>query len=362
MDDWFPTFRRIFDSGPTFRFFWPRRATLPQRLALLRLIAVATEERLPLSPLLDAWAIDQGGAQGQRIHRLSLLLKAGAPLPDAIEQVPRALGDEDVLAIRFGAQTGILAASVRQTIDDLSQRLESPRPTFRGVLIYGAIVSFIFLLISVFIYIKIMPAIVSIVKDFNMKQPPALQESIRFADMVSQFWWIGALALLALVWSAFSATPGRFLRDKVFGRLFGAVRELRSADVLEKLSLAAKAGRPMPAALSTLARYHFDPTIRHKLLFARNEMEQGADVWPTMAASGLLTPPEERLLTIADRLGNRSWALDQLARGKQRRTRRWLARLSNMLLPAVVLLLGSFVLFQGLSLFVPLTELVSSQL
>src|SRR5687768_15050162 len=101
MSEWFPTFRRL--SNPTARFglFWRRRASASQRLALLRLIAVATEEHLPLSPLLDAWAFDQGGVQGRRVQRLSLLLKEGTPLPDAVEQVPGVLRDEDVLSIRF---------------------------------------------------------------------------------------------------------------------------------------------------------------------------------------------------------------------------------------------------------------------
>jgi len=34
------------------------------------------------------------------------MLKTGTPLPDAVEAVPGVLSDEDVLAIRFGAQSG----------------------------------------------------------------------------------------------------------------------------------------------------------------------------------------------------------------------------------------------------------------
>jgi type IV pilus assembly protein PilC len=362
MDDWFPTFRRLAGSKPALGFSWRRRATFSQRLALLRLMAVATEEHLPLCPLLDAWEADQGGAQGHRIRRLSQLLKEGAPLPDAVEQVPGVLRDEDVLAVRFGAQSGTLAASLRESIEELSAQSTNVGPNIRSTLFYGGVIAFLFFLISLFIYLKIIPSINAIVQDFDLTQPRALVWSIRFAMVVEQFWWLGALALLALIWSAFSARPGRFLRDAVFGRLFGSVRELRSADVLQKLSVASKAGRPIPGALSTLARYHFDPLLRQKLLFARNEVEQGADVWQTLTHAGLLTPPEERLLTIADRVGNRPWALKQLAAGKKRRTRRWLERLSDLALPALALALGTFVLFQGLSLFMPLVEIVTRQL
>jgi general secretion pathway protein F len=335
---------------------------MSQRLALLRLIAVATEEHLPLSPLLDAWAVDQGGVQGRRVQRLSLLVKEGTPLPDAVEQVPGVLRDEDVLAIRFGAQSGTLAASLRDSIDQLSQQSRGRMPTFRATLLYGATVGVVFLLISIFIYIKIIPDINAILEDFDLPQPRPLTWSVRLALLMERFWWLAALVLLVLLWSAFSAWPGRFFRDAVVGRWFRSLRELRAADVLAKLSLAATAGRPISGALSTLARYHFDPLMRHKLLLARNEVEQGADVWQTLAAAGMLTPPEERLLSMADRFGNRAWTLRQLAEGKKRRTRRWLGWVSELALPALVFLLGAFVLFQALSLFVPLARIVSEQL
>jgi type II secretory pathway component PulF len=362
MDDWFPTFRRFFETRSWLAFGWPRRATLPQRLALLRLIAVATVERLALSPLLEAWAADQRGPQRHRVHRLAQLLKAGTPLSDAVEQVPRALGDEDVLAIRFGAQSGILAPSVRHSIDRLSTELENPRPTVRGVLLYGAVIGFIFLLISVFYYVKIIPALLDITQNFKIGQPRSLRASVDFGNMVASFWWVGALLLLALIWAIISPRAGQFFRDLILGRLFRSSRKLRFADVLEKLGLAAKSGRPAPAALSTLARYHFDPLIRHKLLYARNEVEQGADAWQTLAAAGLLTPAEERLLATADRAGNRAWALAKIAHKKRRQTYRRMQTLSDLMLPAVVLVLGSYVLFQALSLFVPLVKFISRNL
>jgi general secretion pathway protein F/type IV pilus assembly protein PilC len=136
------------------------------------------------------------------------------------------------------------------------------------------------------------------------------------------------------------------------------VRELHTADVLRKISIATTAGRPVSGALSTMARYHFDPTIRHNLLFVRNEVEQGADVWESMRAADMLTPPEVRVLATAERVGNRPWALKQLAFAKIRRTRWRLERLSELVLPAVVILIGAFVLIQALSIFLLLTQLI----
>jgi hypothetical protein len=117
---------------------------------------------------------------------------------------------------------------------------------------------------------------------------------------------------------------------------------------------------PVPGALSTLARYHFDPTVRNKLLFVRNEVEQGANVWQSMSSVDLLTEPEVRAMAIAERVDNRPWTLIQLAGGKRRRSLWRIERLSELLLPAVVILIGAFVLLQGLGMFMTLTQLVHS--
>ena len=128
--------------------------------------------------------------------------------------------------------------------------------------------------------------------------------------------------------------------------------------MLRKIAIATNAGRPVSGALSTLARYHFDPTIRHKLLFVRNEMEQGADLWESMSVAELIGPADARALNLADRIGNRSWVLTQLAYAKSRRAMRRLDRMSQLVLPVIVILMGLFVLFQALAVFVPLTNLI----
>jgi len=325
-------------------------------------MAVATEEHLPLSQVLEAWAADERGRQRVRVRRLAALLKEGMPLPEAVEEVREALRDEDVLAIRFGAQSGTLAASIRQQLADAEWTTSSSAHRFRPTLLYGVIVAALFAVITAYLYLKIVPKFNAILEDFELQRPKELQRSIEFAEIVERFWWLVALTLLALIWSAFSARPGRFVRHAILARLFQPLAQLRSADVLQKLSVAANAGRPIPGALSTLARYHHDPSLRRQLLYVRNEVEQGVDVWQSLTAAGLLTASENKLLATADRVGNRPWALRQIALGKKRRTLRWLERMADLFLPVVVLVLGAFVLFQALSLFVPLVRIVMSLL
>lgn len=359
MQSWFPTFGKL---SAAVRALWPWYTTVGQRQALLRLIAVALEEKLPLAPLIANWALDERGLQRHRLHRLAGLLQSGMPLPDAVEGVAGVLSDEDLLAIRFDAQLGTRTKAVRQTVDEAQAVSRSQIPQVRKAVAYFFLIVILALPFITFIHIKIIPVVHKMFSEFGLRVPQLLVQVDHFAHWFAAFWWLAALGIIALLWCLFNTRSGRHLRQSVFSRWLQPLRELRAADVLQTLGIASTAGRPIPGALSTLARYHFDPTIRHQLLFVRNEMEQGADVWHSLTTVGLLTPPEMRLLKSAERVGNQPWALQQLVSGKRRRSRRRLEQLSALVLPALVGLIGVVVLIYGLVVFLPLTGLIESLL
>jgi type IV pilus assembly protein PilC len=362
MDTWFPTFRRWLDTSVPLPEIWPRRATWAQHKSLLRLLVAATEENLPLSPLIAAWAKDESSSQRRRLLRLAELLRTGMPLPDAVEEVRGVLGDEDILAIRFGAQSGTLAAAMRERLDEPGPMASNISPRLRQMMVYFCAMLVMGTFIVAFVQIKIVPEFAKIVQEFDMPAPQTLHWSALFSKFIADYWYVFLLALMAVYWLAFSSWPGRRLRRAILTRVIRPLRELHTADVLEKLGVAIDAGRPISGALSTLARYHFDPTLRHQLLYIRNEVEQGVDVWRSMAAIGLLSAPEARVLETADRVGNRPWALRQIAQVKKQRTMRRLGQLSELALPAVILLFGGYVLFQALGVFGFLAHVIYTQL
>jgi type IV pilus assembly protein PilC len=363
MDTAFPTFRRLLSFRNPFPNFLPRRTSRSQQRSLLRLILTATEKDIILSQLLDRWAKDESGVQRQRLHRLALLLHNGAALPDAVEEVRGVLGDEDVLGIRFGTQSGTLAASIRERLEQSDPALGYGSLPTRHLIMYLCLLGTVASAIITFWEIKIVPALNDIFREFDVGSPPkALIWSTAIANAVASYWYVIAAAVFAIWLLLFSRWPGRPIRLQITSRLFRPMRDLRIAEVLQKLSVATRAGRPLEGALSTLARYHFDPMLRHQLLFIRNELEQGANIWQSMGNVGLLNPQEVRVLESSERVGNRPWVLNQLAQLKKRRTTQRLANWSQLALPLVIILLGGFVLLQALSMFQSLLHIVYSLL
>jgi type II secretory pathway component PulF len=359
MSSWFPTFERLAGWRVELPSLWPPITTRSQSRGLARLLAVAIEENLPLAPLLDEWGREERGLQRRRVRRLVQLLRAGRPLPDALEDIPGILREEEALAVRFDAQSGTRTAAVRRFIDQ-SQGSAPETQRARRTLVYLTVVLGAALLIFLFLNLKTVPALLKIVSEFQMQTPPALRWSADIARGMVDYWWLVGLGIVGLLWLIYSTTAGRLLRHSLATRLVRPLRNLHAALVLDSLSVAAAAGRPLAGALSTLARHHFAADVRHKLLYVRNEVEQGAGVWRSMQDMGLLSAAEVRALATADRLGNREWVLKKLAETKRVRTRRWLARMSELVLPAGVIAFGVLVVLMALIVFQPLIRLIES--
>lgn len=341
---------------------WPLYTTAAQRWSLLRILVVGMQENVPLIPLLEQWAQDESGTQQRRIARLTGLLRAGRALPDAVEEVPGILHDEDLLALRFDAQLGTRTAATSQRLAGRSQSDGLPLQRVRRALAYFCTVTLFALLAISFTQLKIIPSIQKIFYEFGLEPSPYMRMPGAILTPLTTFVGLAFMPTVALMIILFATSPGRNLLRAVLGRCFRSVQELRAADVLQKVAVAMNAGRPVGGALSTLARYHYDPTTRRKLLFARNELEQGAEIWHSLAAVKMLTPAEANLLRTATTTENRCWILNQLVSVKRQRVFRRLERFTMFVMPALVLLLAVLVLLQSLSVFDPLVRLIEATL
>ena len=362
----FPTFSRWFDSPgwPLARWtstpWWPADTLATQQYALLQLLSTAVDERLELAPIVTSLAKEHRGRFRRRLYRLSKRLAAGTLLPDALEQTPGTLSEEQTLAIRFGTQSGTLPEVLRMLIQSHDQSLQSIRYRVRQITFYGTFVGVLFLLVLSFIMIKIIPSFQAILDDFSLDMTTSLKLLVGASNLLVQLGPIILLGMIFCYWLVRTDLPQRFFRRRILSRIFQPVSELRTAGVLRLLAIAQQSGRPLPASLSTLARYHYDSMIRNKLLFARNEVEQGAELWMSFAAVKLISPAESRVLENSIAADSAVWTLQHLADWKCKLVERRLDVYIELLTPSVILLMASNVLLTALATLTPLFEMTTA--
>lgn len=323
--------------------------------SLLRLLSVAHSERLDLMPLVANFAEEHRGVYRRQLRRLARRLADGTPLVDALEQTPEVLPDDAVLAIRFANQTGTLEPTYQHLVeysDSTSNRVEA---TVRQAILYEFATVLVIVLSCSFLMVYIVPILENILEDFGIDDDaPTLWTLRALIDSClhfSNYWYLWLLGIVLIVVLFWSSGFQRFFRRGIATRWVRNAAQARSAELLRLLSYAVEAGRPLPTAISSLARYHFDKNVRQDLLFARNEVEQGADIWTSLADARLLTRAESNALANSSSNQSRAWAMRNLADWKRdqvsRRTESKIALvrpLMTLALAAVVLLVGSAML------------------
>jgi len=339
--------------------WWRFDSLAAKQRSLLRVLSVAVSERLPLAPLVSCLSMESRGWYRRRLYRLAQRLLAKSSLADALEQTPGVLSDEQILAIRFGDQSGTL----RETLADLLNREDQSgfqvRFRLRQMLFYGGITVIAFVPILTFLLLNVVPTFRDILSNFYMEMPEPLELLIAIGRFAVTYWFLIALFVLTAVWLFRGESPRRFFRRTVLSRVVRAIAELRSADLLDLLAVTMRSGRPLAGALSTLARYHFDSSIRQKLLFVRNEVELGASVWQSMSTVRLITPAEERALECSTSTESHVWSMRRFAQLRRERVTRRIDVYMNVLQPILTLLLGAAVLFVAVACLSPLFQMIS---
>ena len=338
----------------------PGEGRAARQRTTLRMIAAGAANQVPLAPVADALAREHRWFYRGKLHALARRLSGGIPLADALEQTPGVVADEAVLAARFGSESGTLAASLAEIAERDESAALAVRRRYRTGAWYFFGLGAALIVVSTFMLVRVVPSFVEIFGDFSLETPSALQAFIAtgraFHVVLPVVFFGAALLLFALV-----VTRGglaRWLSRSVYGRAFRPVASLRIGQLWSCLSTASAAGRPLAGAVSTLARYHYDPSIRRRLLFVRNELDHGAELFGSLAAVGLAPPAEVVVIQRAEPGDERTWTLRQLAQARRDRTLARLDRWADVLFPAAVIVVGLAVLLVAVAIMAPLNNLV----
>lgn len=347
-------------QGPTwFVSTWFGDRLAIQQRSLLRMLSVANRERLALGPLIHCLADEHRGRYRWRLRRLAKLLESGTPLVEALEQTPDALDDDTVLALRFGSQSGALTSTYDMLLPDNEPSSKRPE-TKQRFATYWIVLAISICLILMFLMAIIAPTFTRMFDEFGMRLPRSLEVLQAIYNIFAAYavlWIFGFVIALGIL---FSSAARRFFRRQIAPIFMLPLAQKRTAELLKLIALSIESGRPLNGALSTLARYHFDGRIRQRLLFARNEIEQGVESWQCLADANLLSPQQSHALATAPSNEIRAWTLRRLAATKRETAERRTTLGLTLLEPLIVLIFGAIVFFIFVSFFLVLIKMISS--
>lgn len=335
-----------------------RRAAQRRSLCALLAVIVERRQRLDATALLDSHVMR--GSVGRKASLLFKSLDRGMPLDQAVRENSRALPREAVAYLAAGETMKTEAAALRE----LSRTDHSELATIWRACVdrvsYLACIMTMMVGILTFVMIKIVPAFVDIFQEFNLDLPPMTMLAVHVSNLFVNYLAPPVLlafgvSLLGLVVVGICYLCDLPVLLPISDRWF---RGRRMADVLRILAVATEERQPLADVLSRVAREYPSSTIRRQLVPAANALHGGTTWHEALFKSRIVSRAEAALLKTAEKAGNLPWTFRQIAARREKRAVYRLASALQVIYPIVILLLGSFIGFFVISLFIPLVKLI----
>jgi type II secretory pathway component PulF len=329
----------------------------------LWVLAIAARHNRPLPGEVALLAETTAGRVRQDLQNLAAMLDIGDALPVALERARVPVPQSAIVAAQVGVQTGALASALGDAAREQTQRrIGSLRGALDvgGALLYLWVLALIVFFIITFLGYWIVPKFRDIFADFGVALPPITRLFAEAAPLASA---LGVLLMPVLLFPAFLILAAAIAcwkgRDPFDLGWIGrwSVR-WEAPTILRGLSHAVTANAPLAEGLAAIQDTHTRGKVRRRVGEALHALESGEDCWLALRRQGIVRRAEARLLQAAERTGDLSWALRELASSIENRRRYRGLVFLELLQPALVILIGAGVLLVCVAFFLPLVELV----
>ena len=318
---------------------------------------------LPLERALTA-LVDESEDPRQRdlVAHLRSEVNAGSPFARALASAPREFDDVYRAVVAAGEQSGALGVVLEKLADDLEER-QTLKAKLIGATLYPAIVSFIAVVIVIFLVTYVVPQVASVFAGSKRALPTLTVAMLALSAFVRQWGWLMLLAALAggtvFVYS---------LRNEAFRERFDALwltvplagrlaRGYNAARFAGTLAMLAGAGVPILKALQAAAETLGNRAMRADAMAALIQVREGAPLANALAAKKRFPG----LLPMFARLGEQTGTLPQMLQRAATQlsveVQRRAMALATVLEPLLIVAMGGMVMLIVLAVLLPIIQL-----
>jgi len=289
------------------------------------------------------------------LHDVSEAIVRGVPFSDALAEHENLLPPYYIGLCRAGELTGRIDMVLEQLAEYIERDLDA-RAKVKSALTYPAIVLGMSLITVTVLVGVVIPKFSKFFKEFNTRLPATTRALVAVSHVSSRLWFvfpvIGAAAVASVVWMR--RTPrGRVLRDNLLLRV-PVIGEVVKCAILERFCRVfgsmARAGVSLPEAIQAAADSTNNTVYEATLLVVQEEMLAGAGIAEPIANSGRFPRTVVQLLRVGEATGSLDHQLDNAANYYNGQLTYKLKKLTTLIEPAVVILMGLIVGFVALAL------------
>lgn len=334
------------------------------RLFTLQL-SVLFSSGVPLLQSLEAIAIADLAGLSPCAGELRAKLEKGWALSAAMRSLPNAFDETLVGLVRIGERAGSLAATLQEATHRCERLLDSGQ-RLKQALVYPAVVSLVSGGMLVFMAYYMLPRFLPIFASFHISLPWPTRLLVSLVSAKVFGLLLLSLFALALVLLArgkhpwvVAARQGILFDTPLLGRYN---RLTAWADLCADLALMLRSGMLLSEALTLLERQTTWIELAQALKRTRRRLVQGDEFIAAMAAEPAISRLVVGTLAAARESGQDERLLRSLARLLAEEAETLRVRLTSLFEPALIAFMGGVVGFILLACFLPVYQLIATDL
>ncbi len=282
-------------------------------------------------------------------------IQQGSSLADAMRE-HRCFPHLVVELVRVGEQTGTLEQVVSRAADALERR-RLLKTHLITALAYPTIVLIAAIGVSIFMTVSVIPKLQVFLSALGRKLPPMTQLLLDISNAVQAYALpvaVGIAALTGLLITLYLWSPSRFVMDRVLLRLpvFGNLLRLSAtAQFGHGLGVLLRSGITLVEALRTVEATYGNRYLGSRVAAARQTVLAGGSLALPLATPGAFMPLLTRMVAVGESAGSLDEVLDEVAKFHESQLQNAIRRLSVIIEPVIVLVVGGIVGFVYISFF-----------
>src|SRR5579871_6618741 len=288
-------------------------------------------------------------------------IRAGQPLSDALSKYPREFPPLYTNMVRAGEVSGQLA-SVMARLADFMEKEQVRRSQIVAALTYPMVLISVALQAVTFLLTFVIPKLSAVFKDMGADLPLPTVVLLGSADVIAKYWWAILLGIAGIVfafrtWVRTDAGHRTFDAFRLNMPLFGALAlKIASARLVRTLGTLLGGGVPILEALDISSTAVGNVLAAEAITAARGGVRQGETLHEALARAGLFPPVVKHMIAVGEETGRLPNMLIRTADTLDFEVDNAMRRLTSLVEPLVVLLMGGFVGFVVLSILMPIFQ------
>jgi type II secretory pathway component PulF len=320
---------------------------------------------MPLTVALNSMThLESKGIPAEVSRNLKQEVTEGRGLSEAMSRQPEIFSSLYVNMVKAGEQSGSLVPVLRRMATHFNTFAEV-QAKFKSAMIYPAMVSCVGLGIVCFFMFFMLPRFTEIFNGFGVELPLPTKILMGSSHFALKYWWLATAIIMALVvlFKRFKASPaGARKLDELQMKLpiFGKVVKLNIfGQFARTLGTLLENGVPVLMALKITEQVMSNVLVKEAILKTRDAVTDGKTLAQPLAQSKVFPQLMVDLVRIGEETGDVPGALNNIADTYESELQVGLRVMTNLLEPALIIVMAVVVGFLLLSILLPMFNLIS---